>query len=241
MKSKRELLVLEVLLGISCLVVVCLGKHTILSSVLPVRILCLVYILAAISAMAGIIVSISKNSGSGERIEQSDYEDIADRLRSLGRAKGMAIYTDTMIIQMEKLDSRISMIKNMLAENFQGDNHSQNIEEIIDRYHRIFYENISKAIKRLSIIDARLGQTLAVDEHLRNEEKQIYREHEEYIKGKANANEKINLELDRLLAELSRINDSDAENNLEPLEDYINALKSLNSGEGEMEQLMKKY
>jgi DNA-directed RNA polymerase delta subunit len=92
-------------------------------------------------------------------------------------------------------------------------------------------------------MDASGINTNMVDKSLKEESGKLYQEHIDYIEDKINANERITLELDKLATELSRINDSDGENNLEPLEDYINALKNLNdnAADDELEQLMRKY
>jgi DNA-directed RNA polymerase delta subunit len=131
----------------------------------------------------------------------------------------------------------------MLADNFDDDARTGEISVIIERYRNMFFKNVDRVVKRVDIMDASGINTNMVDKSLKEESGKLYQEHIDYIEDKINANERITLELDKLATELSRINDSDGENNLEPLEDYINALKNLNdnAADDELEQLMRKY
>jgi hypothetical protein len=239
MKNKLTMLVLEVILGITVLIMVLNMKRTLLSPIAGVKLLSIAYIVIAVVVILMVVRQILKddeNTGFSE-------EDSLAQLFSICKSKGLVAYAETVQAQTEKLEKRTGNLEKMLDENFGEDTRTGEISAIINRYRGMFFKNVDRIVKRADIMDPYSINTNMVDRSLKEESDKIYREHIGYIEDKINANEKITIELDKLATELSRINDSDGENNLEPLQDYINALRNLNdnAADDEMEQLMRKY
>jgi hypothetical protein len=241
MKNKLIMLALEIILGMTVLIMFVNMKHTLLSPVTGIRVMSAAYIVVAVVVMIMVVIQILKDdtAGAASLEARNDLEE----LFRICRAKGLAAYAETVQAQMEKLDKRTANLEKMLAENFGDDTRTGEISVIIERYRNMFFKNVDRVVKRVDIMDASGINTNMVDKSLKEESGKLYQEHIDYIEDKINANERITLELDKLATELSRINDSDGENNLEPLEDYINALKNLNdnAADDELEQLMRKY
>lgn len=173
-----------------------------------------------------------------------DLQQFNKQLRSLGKAKKLEKYTNTAIVQINDLETRTMQLLEMLKENFGADQNSDEIESILEKYRSVFYANLKKILKRLELIDTTsIESNLSVDENLKKEAMDVYQSHVSYIEEKTNMDEKITIELEKLATELSRINDGTGENNLEPLQDYINALKSLNDNttDDELTKMMSKY
>jgi hypothetical protein len=235
------MLALEIILGITVLIMFLNMKRTLLSPVLLIKALSVAYVLVAIVMMVMIVTQILK--GDMEDAPMTSAEDKLAELFALCRSKGLTAYAETVEAQIEKLDKRTANLEKMLADNFDDDARTGEISVIIERYRNMFFKNVDRVVKRVDIMDASGINTNMVDKSLKEESGKMYQEHIDYIEDKINANERITLELDKLATELSRINDSDGENNLEPLEDYINALKNLNdnAADDELEQLMRKY
>jgi hypothetical protein len=235
------MLALEIGLGITVLIMFLNMKRTLLSPVLLIKALSVAYVLVAIVMMVMIVTQIFK--GDMEDAPMAGAEDKLAELFALCRLKGLTAYAETVEAQMEKLDKRTANMEKMLADNFDDDARTGEISVIVERYRNMFFKNVDRVVKRVDIMDASGINTNMVDKSLKEESGKLYQEHIDYIEDKINANERITLELDKLATELSRINDSDGENNLEPLEDYINALKNLNdnAADDELEQLMRKY
>jgi protein-arginine kinase activator protein McsA len=239
MKNKLTMLVLEVILGITVLIMVVNMKRTLLSPIVGVKLLSLAYIVIAVAVILMVVRQIlrdDENTGFSE-------ENSLTLLFSICKSKGLVAYAETVQAQTEKLEKRTKNLEKMLDENFGEDTRTGEISAIINRYRGMFFKNVDRIVKRADIMDPYSINTNMVDRSLKEESDKIYREHIGYIEDKINANEKITIELDKLATELSRINDSDGENNLEPLQDYINALRNLNdnAADDEMEQLMRKY
>ncbi len=173
-----------------------------------------------------------------------DIQHYNKQLRSKGQTKRLEKYTNTFIIQINDIENRVLQIKEMLYDNFGEDRNCDEVDVILDKYKSVFYSNLNKVLKRIDIIDTtNVNNNLSVDEALKKEAVEVYNSHVGFIEEKANMNEKITIELEKLATELSRINDSTGDNNLEPLQDYIQALKNLNDNttDDELTQMMSKY
>jgi hypothetical protein len=241
MKNKLTLLILEIILGITVLIMFLGIKITFLSPVMAVRFISLAYVVMAVIVMMRLVAYILKDDKTDSAEDVA--EDRLEELFRLSRAKGLMAYAETVQAQMQKLEKRTDNLNRMLAENFGDDTRSGEISVIVERHRNMFFKNVDRIVKRVDIMDSSGINTNIVDKSLKEESGRIYREHIDYIEDKINANERITIELDKLATELSRINDSDGENNLEPLQDYINALKNLNdnAADDELGKLMQKY
>jgi hypothetical protein len=241
MKNKLTMLILEIILGITVLIMFIGMKYTILSPVTAVKFISIAYILFALVVMIQIVMQIFNDNTTVNA--QDEAEDRLAELIKICRVKGLMPYAETVQAQMQKLERRTANLNTMLTDNFGDDTRAGEMSAIIERYRNMFFKNVDRIVKRADIMDSSGINTNMVDKSLKEESGRIYREHIAYIEDKINANEKITIELDKLATELSRINDSDGENNLEPLQDYINALKDLNdnASDDEIEKLMRKY
>lgn len=242
MKNKISLLILEIILSITIITMVVGMKFTYMSPIALVKVLSFAYTAVAGVMIAVIVRQLGKSDEEGYTSSEAEA-DLA-RLFRVSRTKGLTRYAETIEIQLQKLENRTAMLKRMLAENFGEDSHAEEISAILEEHRMKFFRNVDKVADRVEIMDlSGINTNLSVNSNLKEESRRIYQEHIDYIEGKINTNEKINIELDKLTTELSRINDSDGENNLEPLEDYIKALKSLNDNttNNEIDKLMQKY
>ncbi len=246
MRLKKAALFLEILIAITDIILIALNRYTILSSIMPIRIVSWIYLGATLIFMIPLIVNMFRNDTKSESLseELSEMNRLKTQLNGLGNVKGLSGYTNTMISQIDKLNDRSHLLEKMLVENFGEDGNCTDMENIITMYRNIFIKNINSVIRRLEIVDrSTLNERRAVDAGLKAESRQIFNEHLEYIEGKVNTNEKIVIEFDKLLTELSRINESEGENNLDNLQDYIASLKMLNDnvGDEELAKVMQRY
>ncbi|MGN0394124.1 MAG: hypothetical protein ACI4EF_02075, partial [Coprococcus sp.] len=246
MKFKKTALFLEILIAATDIILIALNKYTIMSQTMPIRIISWLYLAATLIFMIPLIVNIFKGDGKSDISEQnaSDIEGYKVKLNGLGNVKGLSNYTNTMVSQINKLSDRSQLLEKMLKENFGEDGNCADMQNIIDMYRNVFFNNVNKVITRLEIVDrSTLNDRRSVDDGLKAESRQIFKTHIDYIETKVNTNEKIVIEFDKLLTELSRINDSEGENNLDNLQDYIASLKELNDniGDDELTKVMQRY
>lgn len=242
MKNKKSLLFMEIVMGVTALIMLLGMKKTIFSPIGWIKLLSISYVVVALIMMIVIVINLNKSDTDEEAHDASDID--IKSLFEVAKSKRLPKYAETVNAQLLKLDRRTELLKRMLSEQFGEDERSGEMDSIIEKYRSVFFKNVKKIKTRLELIDLTgLNPALSVDENLKKESRQIYDEHIEYIEEKINTNEKITIELDKLTTELSRINESDGENNLEPLEDYIKALKSINDSttDAELDMLMQKY
>ena len=135
------------------------------------------------------------------------------------------------------------------------------LKDLVKKYEAIFYSNIDKALDRLRLIDIAKTKTFFSIDYLikydiwedatlkkstevQQEEFEVYISHIAELHRLFNENGRIVNEMDKLLIELTSLNDSNKDNDLNELKDYIQTLQSLNSQmceDEELEKIMMKY
>lgn len=247
-KNALSLYSLEVLLGLSDVLMLAFSKYTFQSDSAFIKLACILYV--AITFIIMFFITGSLVSNKAERVEkQEDNQVLVNQVTKLAAEKRLPEISTTVNVQARKLEDRADLIKKMLKENFSDDDSSGEISLLVEKYKDTFYSNLDKLRMRITIVDnSNLNVNLKVDTELKVEAREVYESHMAYISDKVNLNEKIVIELDKLLTELTRINDSAGANSLEQLQDYTAALKKINdsavdeSDEDEaMKVLMQKY
>lgn len=239
-KNALSMYGLEVALGLSDLLLVLMNKYTFGSDSLIIKGLSIMYVVATFIIMFTITTRLSSNKA--EQLEkQEDYSMLVVSTTKLAAEKRMPDTANTINVQARKLEDRARLVGEMLKNHFSEDSTCGEVAALVDKYKDTFYDNLERINTRLTIFDNSNPNTnLKVDNALKAEAMEVYNSHVNYISDKVNTNEKIIIELDKLLTELTRINDSVGVNSLDQLQDYTAALKQINDNESEEDEQMKK-
>lgn len=258
MREKRSLLGLEIGLLVSALAMICPYRYTIASDHLLIKVVTIGYVVMAFLLSIMIMLSIMNN----QKIDPLERkENLLRELQEEAQQKQAMQYFVRISTQCSQLTEKCALVKECLVNHFGEDGQTGTLKELIKKYEAVFYHNIDKALGRLRLIDsAKTRMYYSVDqlvkddiwEHatlkkltqLQQEEFEVYLSHIKELHRLYNENGTIVNEIDKLLIELTNLNDSGKDNDLNELKDYIQALQTLNSQmceDEELEKIMMKY
>ena len=149
--------------------------------------------------------------------------------------------------QINNFNKRKDVLNSLLMESFSQDDNLFMYNNLIVRAEQTIYDNIDLAVKRISILDFNEYRELRCGNgrySLETREKKInqYKEHISYIEKLVDTNDRLLIEFDNLITEVSRINESDDSNDLSLITDTVNAMKQLHFSEDEeVDSLKAKY
>lgn len=258
MREKRSLLGLEIGLLLSAIVIICPYRYTIASDNLMVKVITIGYVVMAFLLAIVIMLSIF-NTPKIDPLARK--ENLLKELQEEAQKKKAVQYYSRISTQCSQLIEKCALVQECLANNFGEDGQAGALEDLIKKYEAIFYHNIDKALRRLCLIDSAKTRiyysiddlikddiwesaTLKKGTELEREEFELYLSHIAELHRLYNENGRIVNEIDKLLIELTNLNDSSKDNDLNELKDYISALQKLNSQmceDEELEKIMKKY
>lgn len=140
-------------------------------------------------------------------------------------------------------------LKQMLYENFREDDQFLSMTNLVENGEESFTTNVQQIIKRLSIFDfkeyalfCRTSKDMGLSPENYKKKDSQFKEHIAYVSNLCNKNEELLLELNNLITEVSRINDSNRKNNLLDIQDTVNAMKQLHfSSNDAIDNLAQKY
>jgi hypothetical protein len=120
------------------------------------------------------------------------------------------------------------------GEESQGD--SYGFEGIMNDTNELLYKNMEKIINTIMIFDYHEYASLVAQSsknHVSSEKMALMKESIEYVKDTLKKNEKILLNEDKLIIEMSKIgdNEEDDEVNLERINDIVSSMKQLRQGQ----------
>lgn len=178
-----------------------------------------------------------------------DVEFLKEELKKLQKTKpNFNQEIRVSLEQMERLERKHDMLNQLLYQSFHQDEDMLNTKQCMSEMQEMVYDNIKQLIKCLKVLDAREYVSLqseyrTIDNDLMAKKQQQLQENVTYIREKVNKNEQILLAYDHLMTEISRINDSEEENDLSKINDMVSALKKLRtaSSEDPIEDLIGKY
>lgn len=258
MREKRSLLGLEIGLLLSAIVMMCPYRYTIASDNLLIKVITIGYVVMAFLMSVVIMLGILNNN----KIDPMERkENLLKELQEEAQKKNASHYFWRISTQCSQLTEKCALVKECLVHNFGEDGQTGTLEDLVKKYEAIFYHNIDKALRRLCLIDsAKTRIYYSVDElvkddiwehatlkkstELEQEEFEVYLSHIVELHRLYNENGRIVNEIDKLLIELTNLNDSSKDNDLNELKDYIGALQTLNSQmceDEEIEKIMMKY
>ena len=150
--------------------------------------------------------------------------------------------------QMERLERKYDMLNQLLYQSFHQNEDMVNTKQCMKEMQDMLYDNVKQLIKCLKVQDANEYINLqsgyrTIDNDVMAKKQQQLQENVNYIREKVNKNEQILLAFDHLMTEISRINDSEEENDLSKINDMVSALRKLRtaSSEDPIEELIGKY
>ncbi len=150
--------------------------------------------------------------------------------------------------QMERLERKYDMLNQLLYQSFHQNEDMVNTKQCMNEMQDMLYDNVKQLIKCLKVQDANEYINLqsgyrTIDNDVMAKKQQQLQENVNYIREKVNKNEQILLAFDHLMTEISRINDSEEENDLSKINDMVSALRKLRtaSSEDPIEELIGKY
>lgn len=209
-------------------------------------------------SLAGLIVtgifSLAFNIAMFARKEQKlpgeyDEGDLLSKIRRFkcnGCQETMMAAT-CMERQINNFNKRKEVLNNLLTESFSEDDNLFMYTNLIVRAEETIHDNVDLAVKRISILDFNEYRELKCGNgrySLETREKKInqYKEHIQYIEKLVDTNDRLLIEFDNLITEVSRINESDDSNDLSMITDTVNAMKQLHFDETDsMDTLKAKY
>lgn len=258
MKEKRSLLALEIGLILSAIAIICPYHYTVASDHLAIKVITIGYALMAFLMAIVVMTGIFRN----EKIEpMSRKESLIKELQEEAKKKNAQQYFALVDAQCEQLHEKCALVSKCLYDDFGEDGQAGSIEELVKKYEAVFYNNIDKALTRLRLVDiVKTRKYYGIDDLIKDERWEnaklqresefeqeqfhLYLSHIEELHRLCNENGRIINEIEKLLIELTKLNDSNKENDLNELKDYINALQSLNKKmceDEQLEEIMKKY
>ena len=115
--------------------------------------------------------------------------------------------------QLDSITRKKSVLNELLEQNNQE--HFTALTDLGNQATNFLFNNIRKILNRIAIFDADMGNSLE-------------KEHKEYIQKLLNSNENILAEFNKLLTEVSQMDNTSSDNTLSQiLSDMTNSLKSL--------------
>lgn len=258
MREKRSLLGLEIGLLLSALAILCPYRYTVASDSIIIKVITIGYVVMAFLLSIMIMLSIMNN----QKIDPLERkENLLKELQEEAQKKNASHYYWQISTKCSQLTEKCALVKECLVNNFGEDGQTGTLEDLVKKYEAIFYSNIDKALDRLRLIDIAKTKTFfSIDYLIKNdiwddatlkkstevqqEEFEVYISHIAELHRLFNENGRIVNEMDKLLIELTSLNDSNKDNDLNELKDYIQTLQSLNSQmceDEELEKIMMKY
>lgn len=150
--------------------------------------------------------------------------------------------------QLDTFEKRRKVLSELLTQYFSEDDDLYAYTNLIEQAQRTIRGNMISAMNRIAIFDEREYGLLVRNQgsysaSIRKSKIEQYEEHLSYIDKMIDSNDRLLIEFDNLITEVSRINDSEGDNDLSELRDTVNAMKQLhfNEEDDEMKQLMGKY
>lgn len=150
---------------------------------------------------------------------------------------------------IDRFDREKATLQKMLYENFREDRQFTPMSNLMENAEETFTTTVHQIIKRISIFDfkdyaifSRSNYDTGLSPENFKKKDQQFKEHITYVSDLCNKNEELLLELNNLITEVSRINDSNRENNLSEIQDTVKAMKQLHfSSIDQVNDLTKKY
>ena len=181
--------------------------------------------------------------------EIEDVEFLKEELRKLLKAKpNFQKEIHVSLEQIDRFGRKHEMLNQLLYQSFRQNADMLNTKQCMSEMQEMLYDNIKQLIKCLKVLDAREYVSLqsgyqTIDNDLMAKKQQQLQENAAYIRERINKNEQILLAFDHLMTEISRINDSEEENDLSKINDMVLALRKLRtaSSEDPIEKLIGKY
>lgn len=181
--------------------------------------------------------------------EIENVEQLEEELKKLQKLKpNFQQEIHVSLEQMERLQRKYDMLNQLLYQSFCQNEDMLNTKQCMSEMQEMLYDNIKQLIKCLKVLDAKEYVSFqsgyrTIDNDVMAKKQQQLEENANYIREKVNKNEQILLAFDHLMTEISRINDSEEENDLSKINDMVSALRKLRtaSSEDPIEELIGKY
>lgn len=182
--------------------------------------------------------------------ELNTYEDYIDALNTYTYKSDLQGDILAVIEQIERFKKKEDKLKILLQQNFGEDSNLDSVNLAIEQADEMIKRNVKAMLNRFSIFDqdeyAKLRTRQSQNNPVAQERFRLYNEHITYLRELIGNNERVLLEIDRLMTEISRINDSASPNNLAEIKDLISSMEMLrvdgsNSENQELDNLAAKY
>lgn len=235
--------------NIVCIVVAILGvvgcmkffKSTILLS------LCIVVVIVSILVDLYTNIKIfSKKSPTTKDMSDKDIETNIGKYLNSGAIETQKAARN-MYRQLETFARRKEVLLNLLNSYFSEDDNLYVYTSLTDKAQESIRDNIILALKRISIFDANEYNMLKNHQgsyslEIRASKLRQYEEHLSYINKLIDSNDRLIIEFDNLITEVTRLNEGDNANDLSLLKDTVEAMRQLHFSEDEeLSGLMNKY
>jgi parvulin-like peptidyl-prolyl isomerase len=167
---------------------------------------------------AGLIYGNYKLFTEPEKVTPPDKpwtrEDYIEALNNLRGLKTFEETVDLLLDQIERLQKKNKIIRDILLQNFSASEISyKKFDAVIAEVENIFFMNIRSIINKLKAFDEedynfviKKREGRAFSEQFMEEKFRVYDEYITFVKAAAEYNEQILLKLDKLLLEISDIN-----------------------------------
>lgn len=175
----------------------------------------------------------------------SEYKDFIEALNGYRNKKLFLGEINETVDQIERFSRKKNSLNMLLIQNFGEDSNLDSINFAISKAERALQANVKSILNGLAIFDQREYERISVQRPGLEVDKEKYHlimDNVAYVRNMIKSNEGILLEIDKLMKEISRINDSDAPNDLSSIRDLISSMESLHSNKNDdLDNLKKKY
>lgn len=156
--------------------------------------------------------------------------DLLDALEDLRSRTALRPQLETVISQIRLIKGKKENLKAVIYHKFrEEDEDALGFKDVVENTEKLLYANAKQVINAAAAFDQKEFQRLERTRAQHPERFQIYMEQINYIKGKVSQNEKVLLEYDRLIMEVSKLSDGSEESaeNLKVLESVVDSLRQM--------------
>lgn len=245
-KDAIKTLVLN-LICVILIIVSVLGVKSSYESAFMLSLFIVMFIVSLIAIIWGNIKLFSKDDPAKED-ETEEKKMIAEISKYMNTGcRETRVAAASLKRQIVTFQDRKNVLMSLLNDYFSEDDSLYSYTGLIERAKRSLYENVELCIKRISIFNYQEYASLmshngAYSADTYNSKMAQYKEHIDYINKIVDTNDKLLIEFDNLITEVSRLNESDDANDLSMITDTVNAMKQLHfSEDDELSGLKTKY
>lgn len=161
-------------------------------------------------------------------MELNTPSDLIDALEGLRGKTALRPQLETAKHQVEQLGHKKEGLRAVIYHKFrEQDEDALGFQDVVENTEKLLYGNVKKIINAASVFDQKEFQR--INPNVQLERFAVYREQIDYIRQRVAQNEQILLEYDRLLMEVSKLEDGSSadETDLEVLRSVVDNLRGM--------------